>query len=94
MIARLELARLQLHSGQADQARALLECLRQQLQANQALTLWEPTLLIDTLRLLQQSSASQPRDKTSQQALQQQLAWLDIEHTLDQAARPALQGEP
>ncbi len=94
VIARLELARLQLHSGQADQARALLECLRQQLQANQALTLWEPTLLIDTLRLLQQSSASQPRDKTSQQALQQQLAWLDIEHTLDQAARPALQGEP
>ena len=94
VIARLELARLHLHNGQADQARALLECIRQQLQASQALALWEPRLLIDTLRLLQQSSASLPRDKTSQQALQQQLAWLDIEHTLDQAARPALQGEP
>lgn len=94
VIARLELARLHLHNGQADQARALLECIRQQLQANQTLALWEPRLLIDTLRLLQQSSASLPRDKTSQQALQQQLAWLDIEHTLDQAARPALQGEP
>ena len=94
VIARLELARLHLHNGQADQARALLECIRQQLQANQALTLWEPGLLIDTLRLLQQSSASLARDKASQQALQQQLAWLDIENTLDQAARPALQGEP
>ncbi|MEB3735719.1 type VI secretion system domain-containing protein [Halopseudomonas pachastrellae] len=40
VIARLELARLHLHNGQADQARALLECIRQQLQANQSLALW------------------------------------------------------
>ena len=97
VIARLELARIQLHSGQTEQARALLEGLWQQLQHNQALALWEPALLIDTLRLLQQSCASLPRDKTNQlrqQALQQQMVWLDIEHTLKQAARPAMQGEP
>ena len=94
-VGRLQLAKLLLADGQSDQARDLLEPQLSQLQHSMPLALWDQQLLSDTLDLLQQSLADQ-RDESSRQrrrTLQQQLRWLNLEHTLDQAARPAQHGE-
>lgn len=94
-VCRLQLARLLLVDGQCKQARELLEPQLTQLQQSMPLPLWDQQLLSDTLDLLQQSLADQ-RDESARRrrsALQQQLRWLNLEHTLDQAARPAQYGE-
>lgn len=94
-VGRLQLARLLLADGQDQQAQALLEPQLTQLQQSMPLALWDQQLLSDTLELLQQSLVDQ-RDAAARQrrsALQQQLRWLNLEHTLDQATRPAQHGE-
>lgn len=94
-VGRMQLARLLLADGKKTQARELLEPALAQLQQSMPLALWDQQLLSDTLDLLQQSLADQRDDSARQRrnTLQQQLRWLNVEYTLDQAARPAQHGE-